>query len=259
MAKIISICNQKGGVGKTTTAINLSTYLAMAGQKTLLIDMDPQSNATSGLGVEKRSVSPNIYNILLEAVPIQEVMLTHQIQNLFIVPSNIQLTGAEIEMVGIPNREYILKESLSAVKELFNYIVIDCPPSLGLLTINSLTASDSVLIPLQCEYYAMEGMGQLLDTVVRVRETLNPLLEIEGVVLTMADFRTNLTGEVIKEAREFFKHKVYSTVIPRAVRLSEAPSFGMPMALYDKSSVGAKSYSQLVQELLGEPPVTKTL
>lgn len=252
MAKTISICNQKGGVGKTTTAINLATYLALAGKKTLLVDIDPQSNATSGLGIEKKLIANNIYNVLLENIPIQDVIVSFRIENLFIAPSNLQLTGAEIELVGMPNREVRLKEALLPIKDSYSYVIIDCPPSLGLLTINALVASDTVLIPLQCEYYAMEGLSQLLDTIRRVREALNAGLELEGVLLTMADYRTNLTGEVIKEAKGFFKEKVYTTIIPRTVRLSEAPGFGIPMALYDKSSLGAKSYAQLAQEVLGQ-------
>lgn len=252
MARIISVCNQKGGVGKTTTAINVSTYLALSNKNVLLIDIDPQSNATSGLGIDKNKVEKSIYDVLISDLKIEDVIRSTMISNLSMIPSNVALTGAEVELVPALSREYKLNKSLSAVKDRYDFIIIDCPPSLGLLTINALTASDSTLIPIQCEYYALEGLSQLLNTINLIRENLNPKLEVEGVILTMADYRTNLTGEVIKEARNFFKEKVYNTVIPRNIRLSEAPSFGKPIHLYDEYSIGAKMYSQLSKEMLGE-------
>jgi chromosome partitioning protein len=251
MGKIITICNQKGGTGKTTTAINLATALALAGKTTLLIDLDPQANATSGIGVDKHSIHKSTYHILLEELGLKEVLQPTVLSNLFLAPSNLDLTGAEVELVGALGREHRLKRALSKEKDGFDFLLIDSPPSLGLLTINALCAADSVLIPVQCEYYALEGLTQLNNTVKLVRDNLNPTLYIEGVLLTMADFRTNLTREVIQEARKYFKDKVFTTVIPRSVRLTEAPSFGKPIALYDKESIGAQKYAELAQELLG--------
>ena len=251
MGKIITICNQKGGVGKTTSTINLATYLALAGKKTLLIDLDPQANATSGMGLNKHNIQKSTYHILLEELTIKDIMQTCSINNLFIAPSNLDLTGAEIELVGVLGREHRLKRALSQEKNNFDFILIDSPPSLGLLTINALCAADSVLIPVQCEFYALEGLTQLNNTIKLVRENLNPNLAIEGVLLTMADFRTNLTKEVIQEARQYFKEKVFNAVIPRNIRLTEAPSFGQPIALYDKESVGAQKYEELSKEILG--------
>jgi len=252
MAKIISICNQKGGVGKTTTAINAATYLALDNKHVLIIDSDPQANATSGLGVDKTTVTKSIYDAIISDVNIEEIIQKTMVNNLDLVPSSVSLTGAEVEMVPFLSREYRLKKSLSAIKDRYDFIIIDCPPSLGLLTINALAASDSVLIPIQCEYYALEGLSQLINTVDLIKKSLNPQLKVEGVLLTMADYRTNLTGEVIKEARNFFKDKVYDTVIPRNIRLSEAPSFGKPIHFYDEHSIGAMMYSQLSREMLGE-------
>lgn len=253
MGKIIVICNQKGGVGKTTTSINLSAYLAMAGKKVMLLDLDPQANATSGIGINKHDIKKSTYHILLEEVEISDILQKTGIDNLVLAPSNLDLTGAEVELVGALGREHRLKRALQKVKENFDFLIIDSPPSLGLLTINGLCAADSVIIPVQCEYYALEGLTQLHNTIRLVKENLNPSLGIEGVLLTMADFRTNLTKEVIQEARNHFKEKVYNTVIPRNIRLTEAPSFGKPIALYDRDSLGAQKYEELSKEILGLP------
>jgi chromosome partitioning protein len=257
MTKIIAICNQKGGTGKTTTAVNLSTALALTNQKVLIIDIDPQGNATSGLGIDKHSLKHSVYHVLIQNVPIENTVLATQIKNLDIVPSNLELTGAEIELVGYVARENRLNKSLEAIKNRYDFVIIDCPPSLGLLTLNSLMAAGSVMIPIQCEYYALEGVTLLLKTINLVRERLNPNLQIEGVVLTMADFRTNLTNEVINEIKNYFKEKVYRSVVPRNIRLSEAPGFGKPILLYDRTSSGAKSYLDLAHELLGLKPPTE--
>jgi len=254
MGKIISVCNQKGGVGKTTTAINLASFIAFAGKKVLLVDCDPQANATSGIGFDKRQIKESIYDVLINEKQISQVLANTKVTNLQLAPSNLELTGIEVELVSIEGREFRLKNALEIIRPSFDYIFLDAPPSLGLLTINALTACDSTLIPLQCEYYALEGLSQLLNTINLVRQNLNPVLEIEGVLLTMADFRTNLTSEVIKEAREFFKDKVYNTVVPRSIKLSEAPGFGLPIILYDKNSQGAKSYYEFSKEFLGESP-----
>ena len=249
--KIISICSQKGGTGKTTSAINISAYLALAKSKVLVVDIDPQGNATSGLGIDKKGITRSIYNVILEQTGITEIIVPTAVPDLFLAPSNLNLTGAEVELVGVMGREFRLKRALEPVKGKFDFIIIDCPPSLGLLTINALTASDSLIIPIQCEYFALEGLSQLARTMDLVKDNLNPGLEIEGVLLTMADYRTNLTNEVINEARSYFKRKVYQTVIPRNVRLSEAPGFGKPIVLYDRNSLGAQKYSELCREILG--------
>ena len=249
MGKIISVANQKGGVGKTTTTVNLSTILAKKGKKVLLIDADPQGNATSGLGVEKE-VEFSTYDILVNDAEMQEAMKKTVIKNLILCPSNMNLAGAEVELVSMMSREQRLKEKLEIIKEKFDYIFIDCPPSLGLITLNAFTASDSVLIPVQCEYFALEGLGQLLNTVNLVKKHLNKNLEIEGALLTMYDARTNLSNQVVKEVKKYFENKVYKTVIPRNVRLSEAPSYGMPITIYDSRSKGAKAYEKFAKELL---------
>jgi chromosome partitioning protein len=243
MGKIIAICNQKGGTGKTTSAINLSTYLALADKKVLLVDLDPQANATSGIGINKHDIKKSTYHILLEELDIGEIYQSTAVRNLYLAPSNLDLTGAEVELVGALGREHRLKKALIKEREKFDFMIIDSPPSLGLLTINALCAAESVLIPVQCEYYALEGLTQLFKTIKLVRDNLNPELAIEGVILTMADFRTNLTKEVIQEARTYVKEKVYETIIPRSIRLSESPSFG----------VGAQKYEELTQEVLGLP------
>lgn len=251
MSKTIAICNQKGGVGKTTTAINLATFLAFSGKRTLLIDADPQGNATSGLGINKHNIKTSIYEMLIEDADPRSIIISSGIDHFSIIPSTLSLTGAEVELVGIMGREYKLKKAIAGMLSEYDFIIIDCPPSLGLLTINALAAADSVLIPVQCEYYALEGLSQLVNTINLVKENINASLNIEGVLLTMADFRTNLTNEVISEARNFFKGKVYNTVIPRNVKLTEAPGFGKPIALYDKHSVGAQKYQEFAEELLG--------
>jgi len=250
--KIIAITNQKGGVGKTTTAINLSSCLAAAEHKTCLIDMDPQANSTSGLGVDKNKIELSVYDILLGARPIREVIRATDLQYLTLVPSSISLVGAEVELVSMIARETRLKSALSEIKDEYEYIIIDCPPSLGLLTINSLTAADSIIVPIQCEYYALEGLGQLMNTVKLVQDNLNPTLQIEGVLLTMFDGRLNLSRQVSEEVRKHFNKKVYDTVISRNVRLSEAPSFGKPIILYDILSTGAENYMSLTKEVLSQ-------
>ena len=249
MGKIISVANQKGGVGKTTTTVNLCTILAKRGKKVLLIDADPQGNATSGLGVEKE-IEISTYDILANDATIEQSLQDTAIKNLKVCPSNINLAGAEVELVSMMSREQRLKEKLDEVKDRFDYILIDCPPSLGLITLNAFTASDSVLIPVQCEYYALEGLGQLLNTINLVKKHLNKNIQIEGALLTMYDMRTNLSNQVVKEVKKHFGDKVFKTVIPRNVRLSEAPSYGMPITEYDARSKGAKSYIKFAKEFL---------
>lgn len=250
LGKIISIANQKGGVGKTTTSVNLSTLLAKRGKKVLLIDADPQGNATSGVGMDK-NVELSVYDMLIsDEVESKDIIQKTEIKNLYICPSNINLAGAEVELVSMMSREYRMKEKLEQIKSEFDYIIIDCPPSLGLITLNSFTASNSVLIPVQCEYYALEGLGQLINTINLVKKHLNTELEIEGALLTMYDIRTNLSNQVVKEVNKYFENKVYKTVIPRNVKLSEAPSYGMPISIYDPRSKGAKSYDKFVKEFL---------
>lgn len=252
MQKIFCICNQKGGTGKTTTAVNLSAALASLGKRVLLVDADPQGNSTSGLGINKNEISNSVYDVLLGKVEIEDIFLNTELKTLLLAPCNINLTGAEIELVGALSRETRLKKALDKVKNGFDFIFIDTPPSLGLITINSLVASDSIVIPIQCEFYALEGVSQLLQTIKLIRDGLNPTLDIKGVLLTMADFRTNLTGEVIREIKSYFKDKVFSTIIPRNIKLSEAPSFGKPISLYDKTSIGAMRYDDLALEFVGE-------
>ncbi len=250
MTKVIAICNQKGGVGKTSTAVSLSSCLAIEGKKCLLIDLDPQGNATSGVGVDKQKIEKSIYHALLEEIALSELIIESCVPNLYIVPSNHHLSGAEVELVSELGREGRLKKVLTQLDPSFDFVVIDCPPSFGLLTINALTGAHSVIIPIQCEYYALEGLGQLIKTINLIKDNLNASLEIEGVVMTMADFRTNLTQEVINEVKKHFGDKVYKTIIPRNIRLSEAPGFGKPIFLYDKDSEGAKKYKELTKEFL---------
>ena len=256
MGKVISVANQKGGVGKTTTTVNLSTLLAKRGKKVLLIDTDPQGNATSGLGITKE-LEFSVYDILVGDTTFDETIQDTAIKNLKICPSNISLAGAEVELVSMMSREQRLKVKLDEIKDQYDFILIDCPPSLGLVTLNAFTASDSVLIPVQCEYFALEGLGQLLNTVNLVKKHLNKNLEIEGALLTMYDARTNLSNQVVKEVKKYFEDKVYKTVIPRNVRLSEAPSYGMPISLYDARSKGAKAYDKLTKEFLKNNTQTK--
>ncbi|ACV65025.1 Cobyrinic acid ac-diamide synthase [Desulfofarcimen acetoxidans DSM 771] len=251
MGRTIAIANQKGGVGKTTTAVNLSSWLSLIGKKVLLIDIDPQGNASSGVGIVKDNLDYCIYDVLINNKTVDDVKQKTIIDGLYILPSTVDLAGAEIEMVNKNSRENILKKAINQIKEKYDYIIIDCPPSLGLLTINSLTAADSLLITIQCEYYALEGLGQLMNTVKLVQQSLNPKLTLEGVLLTMFDGRTNLSIQVVDEVKKFFKNKVYKNIIPRNVRLSEAPSHGKPVMLYDPRSRGAEVYQELAKEVLG--------
>lgn len=242
------MCNQKGGVGKTTTAITLASLLAMRGNRTLLVDLDPQGNSTSGIGIDKRTLERSVYHAIMEPSTTLGACQSTQIENLFLLPSNIELTGAEVELVNEIAREAKLGRALSTIAERFEFAIIDCPPSLGLLTINALASAHSVIIPIQCEFYAMEGLGQLISTLERIRINLNEELCIEGILMTMADNRTNLADQVIKEVRSHFGEKVYNTVIPRSIKLGEAPGFGKPIVLYDKHCVGCKKYEELVEE-----------
>ncbi|MCR5042467.1 MAG: ParA family protein [Clostridia bacterium] len=250
MAKVISIVNQKGGVGKTTSAVNLAAGVGLAGRRVLLADLDPQGNSTSGLGVNKRGLDKSSYNVLLGEVPASSAIVSTPYKNLDLLPSTMDLAGAELEMIARDNREQLLKKALALVWETYDFIFIDCPPSLGLITLAALTASDSLLVPVQCEYYALEGLSQLMATIRQIKRLYNPMIELEGVLLTMYDRRLNLTAQVVEEIKRFFPGKVYASVIPRNVRLSEAPSYGKPIQYYDKGSKGAKAYDALAAEFL---------
>ena len=250
MAKIICVANQKGGVGKTTTAVNLSACVAQLGKRVLLIDIDPQGNTTSGLGVNKNKLETSVYDVLINDVDAAEAVRDTMIETLKLLPSRMELAGAEVELVNLLAREQRLKNAIAPIRNQYDYIFVDCPPPLGLLTLNALTMADTLLVPIQCEYYALEGLSQLMNTVKLIRRNLNPRLEVEGVVLTMYDGRTNLSQQVVGEVKRFFKNKVYDTIIPRSVRLGEAPSFGLPISLYAPKSTGATAYGTLAAELV---------
>ena len=250
MSRIIAVANQKGGVGKTTTAINLSACLAEKNKKVLTLDMDPQGNTTSGLGVDKNQAENTVYELILDESELSECIYPSVMENLSVIPSNINLSGAEIELIGFENKEYLLKSKLDMIRSDYDYIIIDCPPSLNLLTINAMAAADSVIVPIQCEYYALEGLSQLIHTIDLIKERLNPKLEIEGVVFTMYDARTNLSLQVVENVKENLDKNIYKTIIPRNVRLAEAPSYGQTIVDYDPSSKGYKAYMQLAKELI---------
>lgn len=250
MGRIIAIANQKGGVGKTTTAINLSASLASLGKKVLALDLDPQGNMTSGLGVDKDQVGNSVYDLIIGQTGIEECICKEVIENLDVLPSNINLSAAEIELIGVENKEYIIRNEMEKVKERYDFVIIDCPPALSMLTINAMTTADSVLVPIQCEYYALEGLSQLIHTINLVQERLNPALVIEGVVFTMYDARTNLSLQVVENVKDNLDQTIYKTIIPRNIRLAEAPSYGMPINLYDPKSTGAESYLLLAEEVI---------
>ncbi len=250
MGRVIAIANQKGGVGKTTTAINLSAALAEKGKKVLLVDLDPQGNATSGIGINKKDVDDTVYDLILGETSIQRCIEVTEFENLYLVPSNVDLAAAEIELIGISEKEFIIKKEVDTIRSKYDFILIDCPPSLNLLTVNAMTTADTVLVPIQCEYYALEGLSQLIHTVNLVKERLNPALDIEGIVFTMFDARTNLSLQVVENVRANVKQRIYSTIIPRNVRLAEAPSHGLPITIYDTKSAGAESYRALANEVI---------
>ncbi|NLX93862.1 MAG: ParA family protein [Clostridiales bacterium] len=250
MGKTVAIVNQKGGVGKTTTAVNLTAALGAKGYKVLLVDIDPQGNSTSGFGINKRSLEKSIYDVLINSAPVEQVIIQTEFQNVWILPSSMSLAGAELELSGLDKRESRLKMALAPVKDSFDYIFLDCPPSLGLITLNSLCAADTFFVPIQCEFYALEGLSQLISTVRQIKRLYNPYIELEGVLFTMFDGRLNLTNQVVADAKRFFPKKIYSSVIPRNVRLSEAPSFGRPVMYYDKASKGSQSYDAVANEFL---------
>ena len=250
MGRIIAIANQKGGVGKTTTSINLSSCLADLGKKVLLVDIDPQGNATSGVGIIKQNLENTVYELFLDECTISEYITKSVVDNLNVLPSNVNLSGAEIDLIGVENREYILKNVLDQIKDLYDYIIIDCPPSLNILTVNAMTAADSVIVPIQCEYYALEGLSQLIHTINLIQDRLNNDLEIDGIVFTMYDSRTNLSSDVVENVKSNVHINIYDTVIPRNVRLAEAPSFGLPIHMYDGKSAGAVAYKNLAKEII---------
>ena len=250
MGRVIAVANQKGGVGKSTTAINLSACLAEKGKKVLTIDIDPQGNTTSGLGVDKNSVENTLYELLLEQADVKDVIVKDAVENVDLIPSNVNLSGAEIELIGVEEKEYILKKIIDKIRRKYDYIIMDCPPSLSMLTINALTAATSVLVPIQCEYYALEGLSQLIHTIELVQERLNKRLKIEGVVFTMYDARKNLSLQVVENVKENLNQNIYKTIIPRNVRLAEAPSYGQPITIYDSKSSGAESYRLLAEEVI---------
>ena len=252
MGRIIAVANQKGGVGKTTTAINLSSCLASLGKKVLAIDMDPQGNMTSGLGIDKNEVEYTVYELILGQVGIEKVICKDALENLDVLPTNINLSAAEIELIGVEDKEFIIRKEVDKVKKNYDFIVIDCPPSLSMLTINAMTTADSVLVPIQCEYYALEGLSQLIHTIDLVKERLNPELKIEGVVFTMYDARTNLSLQVVENVKDNLQQTIYKTIIPRNIRLAEAPSHGLPINLYDPKSSGAESYMLLAEEVINK-------